>query len=218
MVAKVQPAAFREITDCRLAMKKIYLKVRKRTHNDTEFVKLTALAGRIARLLGSKPPIKTPLQACLDDLLGAVYSLMYAKHYKFDTRPQPLGQKDIQSVLVRARRMALSKLRTEGKWTAGFYFNNALFRTSAVYHRSLKILTGNEESNNKGLKVLGPCADKLYQEARKIPWANESVRRVHCEVNGLKHTSSGISSGRDVPFETAVRAVAEILEIIEALK
>jgi hypothetical protein len=120
-------------------------------------------------------------------------------------------------VLVRARKMAGSKLRTEGKWTAGFYFNNALFRTSAVYHRSLKILTGNEEGI-KGLKDLGPLADRLYQKARGVPWANESVRKVHCEVNGLKHTSGGISSGRDVPFEIAVRAVEEILEIVEALK
>jgi hypothetical protein len=198
-------------------MKKIYLKFRKRSLKDPEFLKLTALAGRIAQLLHSKPQPKQSLQACLDDLLGAVYSLMYAKHYKFDSRPRPLGQKDIQNVLVRARKMAVSKLRTEGKWTAGFYFNNALFRTSAVYHRSLKILTGSEESN-KGLRDLGPLADKLYQETRKVPWANESVRKVHCEVNGLKHTSSGISSGRDVPFETAVRAVEEILEIIEALE
>src|SRR6202140_5722996 len=185
-------------------MKKIYLRFRKRTRTDPEFLKLSTLAGRIAQFLYSKPQRKQSLQACLDDLLGAVYSLMYAKHYKFSSRPQALGQNDIRNVLVRATEMAVSKLRTEGKWTAGFYFNNALFRTSGVYHRSLKILTGNEESNNKGLKVLGPCADKLYQEARKIPWANESVRKVHCEVNGLKHTSSGIGSGRDVPFETAV--------------
>jgi len=101
-------------------MKKIYLKISKRNRADPEFLKLTALAGRIAQLLGSTPPVKQSLQACLDDLLGAVYSLMYAKRHKFVSRPQALAQKDIGNVLIRARRMAASKLRTEGKWTAGF--------------------------------------------------------------------------------------------------
>jgi len=199
-------------------MKKIYLKVRRRTRNDPEFVKLAALAGHIAQLLGSKPPIKTPLQACLDDLLGAVYSLMYAKHYKFVGRPQALGQKDIGNVLIRARKMAVSKLRTEGKWTAGFYFNNALFRTSAVYHRALKILTGNEQVKNIYLDKLEPDAQKRYEGARQTRWANGNVRKVHDEVTDLKHTSSGISGGREVQFDAAVGAVSEILDFIEALK
>ncbi len=198
-------------------MKKIYLKLRKRSRTDPEFLKLTALAGRIAQLLGSKSPVKQSLQACLDDLLGAVYSLMYAKHYKFASRPQALGQKDIGNVLIRARKMAVSKLRTEGKWTAGFYFNNALFRTAAVYHRALKILTGNEESK-KWVWELEPDAMNRYQAARHAPWANKNVSKVHAEVNDLKHTSSGIIDGRDVEFETAIAAVSEILELIEALK
>lgn len=198
-------------------MKKIYLKFRKRTLDDPEFLRLKEIAGRIARLLGREPHPKESLQACLDDLLGAVYSLMYAKHYKFSSRPQALAQKDIGNVLIRARKMALSKLRTEGKWTAGFYLNNALFRTSAVYHRSLKILTENEEDNNN-LGKLVPCAKKLYEEARKVPWSNESVEKVHSEVICLKHTSGGISGGRGVQFDTAIKAVDEILEFIEALK
>jgi hypothetical protein len=217
VVAKVQSPTFREVTDHSLAMKKIYLKVRKRTRNDPEFVKLTALAEHIAQLLGSKPPMKTSLQACLDDLLGAVYSLMYAKHYKFVGRPQALGQKDIGNVLIRARKMALSKLRTEGKWTAGFYFNSALFRTSAVYHRALKILTGDEQSQ-KYVGELEPDAKKRYEGARHVPWTNGNMRKVHDEVTDLKHTSSGILGGREVQFDTAVGAVSEILDLIEALK
>jgi hypothetical protein len=156
------------------------------------------------------------LQACLDDLLGAVYSLMYAKHYKFVSRPQALGQKDVGNVLIRANKMAASKLRTEGKWTAGFYFNNALFRTAAVYHRALKILTGNEQSK-KWVWELEPDAMKRYKGARNTPWVNKNVSEVHDEVNDLKHTSSGIINGRDVAFETAIAAVSETLELIEAL-
>jgi len=198
-------------------MKKIYLKIRRRSRTDLEFLKLTVLAGRIAQLLGSKRQPRESLQSCLDDLLGAVYSLMYAKHYKFVSRPQALDQKDIGNVLIRARKMAASKLRTEGKWTAGFYFNNALFRTSAVYHRALKILTGNEESREY-VDKLERETKKIYAERRHDPWANQSVRKVHCEVNGLKHGSSGISGGRGVEFGTAVEAIDELLNLIEALK
>jgi hypothetical protein len=199
-------------------MKKIYLKVRKRTRNDPQFVKLTALAGRIAQLLGSKPPVKHSLQACLDDLLGAVYSLMYAKHYKFVSRPQALGQKDMDNVLIRARKMAVSKLRTEGKWTAGSYFNNALFRTAAVYHRALKVLTGNEQVKNIYVDKLEPDAKKRYESVRQVPWANGNVRKVHDEVTDLKHASSGILGGRDIQFDTAVGAVSEVLDLIETLQ
>ena len=199
-------------------MKKVYLKLRKRSRTDPEFLKLTALAGRIAQLLGSKSPVKQPLQACLDDLLGAVYSLMYAKHYKFVSRPQALAQKDIGNVLVRARKMAASKVRAEGQWTAGFYFNNGLFRTAAVYHRALKVLTGKEQVKNVWVNDLEPDAMKLYQSARNTPWVNKSVRDVHDEVNDLKHSSGGIMGGRGVDFGTAAEAVSEILALIEALK
>ncbi len=56
--------------------------------------------------------------------------------------------------------MAVLKLRTEGKWTAGFYFNNALFRTSGVYHRVLKVLTGNEETE-KNVGELRPIVETV---------------------------------------------------------
>jgi hypothetical protein len=198
-------------------MKKIYLKIRKRSRTDPEFLKLAGLAGRIAQLLSSGKQPKQSLQACLDDLLGAVYSLMYAKHHKFSSRPQALGQNEFLNVLVRARKMASSKLRTDGKWTAGFYFNNALFRTAAVYHRAIKIVTGNEDSREY-VDKLEPEAKKRYEDVRHASWTNGNVRKVHWEVNGLKHDSSGISGGRGVEFEMAVEAIDEILNLIEALK
>lgn len=113
--------------------------------------------------------------------------------------------------------MCSSKLRVDGRWTAGFYFNNALFRTAAVYHRSLKILTGNEESR-KYVDELEPDAQLRYDALMQSPWANQSVRKVHTEVNNLKHTSGGILGGRSVQFSDAVTALAELLDLIEVLK
>jgi hypothetical protein len=194
-----------------------FLEFQPKVLSDAALQRLPPLAGRIGQLLSSNPQPKRSLQACLDDLLGAVYSLMYAKQYEYDDRPQPLAQADISNVVVRAKDMAALKLRTEGKWTAGFYFNNALFRTSGVYHRALKILTGNE-LEEKGLGVLRPLAEKLYEQKKESPWENDHVRRLHKEVNDLKHTSDGIIEGRDVPFATATEALEELLNLIEALK
>lgn len=120
------------------------------------------------------------LQACLDDLLGAIYSLMYAKHYGYDDRMNPLSTKDINAVLIGSQDMSNLKMRTEGKWTAGFYFNNGLFRTSAVYHRVLKIVTGNELTE-KNVGTLRPIAEKLYKQKRGQPWTNTHVRSLHKE-------------------------------------
>lgn len=184
---------------------------------DPEFLRITVLAARIAQLLALKPPIKESLQGCLDDLLGAVYSLTYALHHRFSSRPQTLSQQDIANVLLRARKMSSSKLRTNGKWTAGFFFNNALFRTAAVYHRSLKIVTGNEDTK-KYVDDLEPDAQERYHAIRQAPWVNQRVRKVHGEVNNLKHTSAGILGGRSVQFGDAVGAVGEILDLIETLR
>jgi hypothetical protein len=113
--------------------------------------------------------------------------------------------------------MATLKLRTEGKWTAGFYFTNALFRTSGVYHRVLKILSGKEGQRN----ILGDVrstVQNLYQQRRGSLWEHGHVNQVHKEVVELKHISDGIREGRTVPFATATEAVEELLNLIETLK
>jgi hypothetical protein len=99
--------------------------------NEPQLVTLSQMAGRIAQLLKSKFG-KQPLAACLDDLLGAVYALMYAKHYEYIDRPQSLSERDVKNVQIRAENMAIKKVRTDGKWTAGFYLM-AAFLELLVY-------------------------------------------------------------------------------------
>lgn len=183
--------------------------------NATEYRQLAQLSGRIAALLESpKVRSRSPLLACLDDLLGAVYSLFYAKHHNYADRIKPLGPDDIKAVSVRAKDMAHYRVRTEGKWTAGFYFNNALFRIAAVYHRALKTVVGD---NAKTFKVLVREAHERFKRAQNSDWASGALEKVNCEVNGLKHTTEGILPGRDVTFGDAVRAAGELLTLIEAL-
>jgi hypothetical protein len=177
---------------------------------------LFELAGRIAALLNS-----SRIQSCvsmlasLDDLLGAVYSLIYARNHGYDERQQSLSPKDIQAVHIRAADMSAGKVRTEGKWTAGFYFNNALFRLAAIYHRALKIITG-RENEKLYVETLRPIAETLFQNWTKQKWTYANLTKLHKQVNELKHGADGIYEGRDVRFEEAVRAVDELLNLIEA--
>jgi hypothetical protein len=179
--------------------------------------KLAEFAGRIATLLESPEVQSRPsLQASLDDLLGGVYSLIYATHHDYTDRPQTLSSDDIRNVLRRAKEMSNLRVRSEGKWTAGFYFNNALFRISAVYHRVLKTLSGRDKERLH-IPDLLPIAEKLFKSAQSLNWSNTSVKKIHREVNDLKHTPAGIYEGRRVKFDEAVQALDEVLGLIEVL-
>ncbi len=82
-------------------------------------------------------------QSSLDDFLGAVYALIRAKYKKFQDRPG--RQIDINFVAQRAKRIAAGNIKTDGLWIEGLYFfNNALFRTAAVYHRMLQVVAGQD--------------------------------------------------------------------------
>jgi hypothetical protein len=154
-----------------------------------------------------------PVQACLDDLLGAVYSLFYAVHFGFDSRPMPLEPDNMQSVLDRANDMANCEVRTAGKWAAGFYLNNALFRIDAVYHRAIETVTG--KSDEKFPKLLA-CAEERFKKWRGSDWQSSKLREINCEVIRLKHRKSGLIAGRKVDLEGALEAVCELLVLLEA--
>jgi hypothetical protein len=157
--------------------------------------KLSEFSRRIGGLLGL-PEVQShsPWQACLDDLLGAVYGLFYATRYNYADRTHALGAEYLQLVLTRAKDMSSLKVRTEGLWTAGFYFNSALFRIAAVYDRALKVATGKDDKFEKLLKE----TEKRFKDSQKRDWVTTNLRKVHCEVNQLKHARGSIYDGRNV--------------------
>jgi hypothetical protein len=172
-------------------------------------------AGRIAALLQHQQVLSNEaLTACVDDLLGAVYTLIFALHHDFDDRPNRLAPKDIQAVLIRAQDMSRGKMRDNGKWTAGFYFSNALFRIAGVYHRLLKVFTMRGDVK---VAVLFPIAKALCGKRNKT-WTDANLALVHKEVNHLKHTENGVIRGRTVTFQEAESAIGELLDLIECLK
>lgn len=174
--------------------------------NDPIEAALSKFADRIGKLL-TAPTIRAnpDLAGSLDDFLGAVYALIQAKRHDFaDREARPI---DITAVEKRAVQIAAGRVRTEGKWVAGFYFNNVLFRTAAVYHRILKIVVG-KSAYAPALRIE---AQKLYP-----PWNGDSLAVVHSQVNDLKHTPRGIHDQRTVTYAVAVAAVGELLDLVEA--
>lgn len=90
---------------------------------------------------------------------------------------------------------------------AGFHFNSALFRTAAVYHRILTIVTAQDAY----VPVLRTAAQALYPG-----WTSINLDLVHSQVNDLKHTPRGVHDVRTVTYAGAVNAAGELLDLIEA--
>ena len=65
-------------------------------------------AGRIGVLLSAaNHNSATARQGCLDDLLGAVYSLIFAIAHGYEDRPGALDKSNVNSVITRANDLAL---------------------------------------------------------------------------------------------------------------
>lgn len=148
------------------------------------------------------------LLATLDDFLGVFYALIFAKcnNHPFKGRERPI---EIQTVIKRAEHVAKGRVRTSGNWLAGFYFNSALFRISATYHRGLKVVSGKETSDlPKGelLEIVEPAFPN---------WQHKELDKIHKEVNQLKHDGEGLFQTRSVTWKQAESAVEELLELFE---
>src|SRR6266404_5248074 len=84
---------------------------------------LASQSERLGHLLVKHKDSQSGLLACLDDLLGAVYNLFFATHYGYSDRQNALTEHDMSNVAIRANDMAQCKVRIDGKWAAGVFFN-----------------------------------------------------------------------------------------------
>ena len=66
------------------------------------------------------------------------------------------------------------QIRLDGAWMAGFHFNSAIMRLSAVYHRFLRVITNNHQK--------GEWVDDLLKQLT-YPWTPVEIVNVHKEVN-----------------------------------
>lgn len=185
---------------------------------DADFRSLARLAGRIATLLDS--PVassNTDLFSALDDFLGAVYALIFARLGDFKERrgqtPEP------EPPRTRARQLEEGKVRVDGVWMAGFHFNSGLYRLAAVYHRVLKLAASADCLQRKKqprVNDLLPDVESRFATWTGQTWTHSHLSAVHNEVNLLKHECEGIYATRCVGFDDGVSAAQELLQLLEA--
>lgn len=178
---------------------------------------------RIAKLLEStKTQQHDYAVAVLDDLLGAVYALVLALHNEPPFKDRPPGQKiEIDPLIARANGLAERRIRLTGTWMAGFHFNSAIFRLSSVYNRTLKVITGQIDIRGGVGKRDNPnspisVAKDIYKKWTSDVWKDENIGNVHDRVNELKHEAVGFYWSRNVSETEAVRALEELLILLEA--
>jgi hypothetical protein len=171
---------------------------------------LSQCAKRIAKLFAN-PVVKanSDVESSLDDFLGVVYALILAKRHNFQDRANRAV--NFKPVAQRAARIAKGDVKTDGQWIAGFYFNNALFRTSAVYHRILKVITAPAKGGSDNVPTLQTAGVALY-----AGWNHINLHAVHRQVNELKHKPQGVSLGRQATYQEALTATCDMLDLIEA--
>jgi hypothetical protein len=170
---------------------------------DPRLEDLTPFAERIAVVaerFRMKP--RDPVVAALDDLLGAVYALVSAIEKDFTVK---LGPSEFEPVFTRAKHLANGQVRKDGNWMAGFHFNNAMFRISALLDRLPKALGGHT------------TAESGYQKKTGKTWENKEAHEIRKEVNQLKHKASGLFGERRSALKVAITAVEQLLHLAETL-
>jgi hypothetical protein len=177
--------------------------------NEPRYLRLANTAQRTAKLLDRAT---TPaLVDVLDDFLGVIYSLIFATSRGFKDRTT--GPIEVDKVKTRAGQLAEGHVRLTGAWMAGYYFNSALFRESAVYHRTLETLN----CRNSDIKKLLPLTKTKFAQKTGANWQNTNIDQVRKQVNKLKHKEAGTYHARDVTYEHAVAAAEELLNLLEAM-
>jgi hypothetical protein len=179
--------------------------------NDPDQKTLSGYGNRIATLLGKRRVQSSPhMIAALDDFLGALFALLFARQGKFvDRTRQPI---EVDAIERRAMQLADAAIKSEGPWLAGFHFNSAIYRIASAYHRVLKVVTGDPETGGR-VKDLRPAAEKLFSVWTKQSWSHDDLDKVLGQVNDLKHRH-GVFYRRTVKYSQAINATKELLTVV----
>jgi len=123
-------------------------------------VRLTQSVRRLHGLTAELPAIRE----LLDYLYGAVHALARAHALNYRDRTGPLPGDYQANMLKRMHRAILGRLSYHGPWLAGFYFNSAIQRLAAAYHRTRRAV---------------PCQSEGFKHAH--------LDKVNEDVDDLKH-------------------------------
>lgn len=193
---------------------------------DIDAPKLRALAPRLEALM--KRAHGDDERDPLDYLLGALHGLLQAKRWGFKDRAHALDDSRGRSAeggeywsygpLVRVGHMTQGKLRVDGAWVAGFYFNSALVRMAAVFDRAVRrkaIQAGLDIDPRPRGSGPPPRVWDLLRGLGLSRFTKGKLPLVYEEANPLKHKPAGLAKRRKVTMADATAAFEQMLDLLE---
>jgi hypothetical protein len=172
--------------------------------SDRTLADLAGCANQVLALLQRNQNNKD-LLAVLDDLLGAIYELISSVELGFKGKS---GQSNLKHSIDRAQELANGEVRIDGNWMAGFHFNSAMFRISALFDRL-----------PKALACCHATASAAYHQKTGKAWDKNDAHAIRKQVNTMKHETGGSFGGRkrDADLPAAMSAVKQLLELATTL-
>jgi len=165
----------------------------------------------------------------LDYLLGALHGLLQAKRLGFKDRDHALDGERGRSAqgveywkygpLVRVEHMTQGKLRVDGAWAAGFYFNSAVVRMAAVFDRAVrrKAIQAGLDVGDPRPRGSGP-PPRVWDLLHRLGlsrFTKGKLAHVYEEANPLKHRPAGLAKRRNVTLADATAAFEQMLDLLE---
>jgi uncharacterized membrane protein len=92
---------------------------------------------------------------------------------------------------------------------AGFHFNSAMFRISAVFDRLPRAFAGCPH----GEACCEHGAAAQYRKAKGKAWPNQQLHDIRKEVNSIKHEAIGVYRGTRANLNAALAAVNQVLDL-----
>jgi len=150
-------------------------------------------------------------------LLSVYLSLLraFALNYRNDAVSR-LSKADQDKLLPKITSLTSRNTTKDAKkWFAGYYFNNAMFRTVALAETGLKVLY--EKTTSK--KV--PAGNKVYHDLRtwyenRFGLKLDNISKARQQVNVFKHDVRSPTTCKK--FETMVEGIEAFKELLTLLK
>jgi hypothetical protein len=166
---------------------------------------LKEISNRLAHELDDLPDHPAVVDV-FDYLAGAILSLELAGRDFLNRRG---GQVANYKKMLSGYLSEIPKGRSPNPyWVCGYYVNSAMLRIAACYDRIPKMI----------LKKKKGKAHQLMQAICTDPSSYANWKAVYEEVNKLKHEAEGLASGRHVSKDEVMRALKEIVSLLETKK
>ena len=168
------------------------------------YEQLNEISLQIEGLLGHR---NKSFEAIKATIIGAFYSFYLALTQNYtDDLNKGISDDYLENIVKNYKDLK------DKKWEAGYYFNSALYRLSAAYHRALKVYTKKLRTNHN--------IPKLLERAKQLGLTEDEVLNLEIirkSVNLLKHEVFGLTKGKRPTIDQVIKAFKELLDFFEKI-